>query len=230
MGDVETNVKNGILKLHSKNLFMERIGLTIFVGSLGGKLLRPFKVPQVKGRMITGFLLCLCCVFSGCDILYRALDKEGAEEKQLVGEIIPYEANPVIEEAQALLYLYGYNAGRVDGMLGLRTRNAIEKFQVDNGLKPSRSLDKATWERLNIFKENQLIVDQQLNILLVQKLLKAAGFDPGDMDGKMGAQTQAAVLNFQEAKGLKADGKVGYQTLNKLAGYLTEEMLADDLK
>jgi hypothetical protein len=201
---------------------------TIFAGAPGGKINRQWNAHQVKGRVVAGILLCLCCALSGCDILYRALDKEGAEEKQLVGEIIPYESNLVIEEAQALLYLYGYNTGKMDGMLGLRTRNAIEKFQVDNGLKPSRSLDKATWERLNIYKENQLIVDQQLNVLLVQKLLKAAGFDPGDIDGKMGAKTKTAVLNFQETKGLNADGKIGYQTLSKLAGYLTEEMLASD--
>ncbi|OGX38337.1 MAG: hypothetical protein A3C36_00585 [Omnitrophica WOR_2 bacterium RIFCSPHIGHO2_02_FULL_52_10] len=206
------------------------IGGIIFTGALGGKIYRQWNALQVKGRISAGILLCLCCVFSGCDILYRALDKEGAEEKQLVGEIIPYEANPVIEEAQALLYLYGYNTGKVDGMLGLRTRNALEKFQTDNGLKPSRSLDKATWERLNVFKENQLVVDQQLNIPLVQKLLKAAGFDPGDIDGKMGAKTEAAVLNFQEAQGLTADGKIGYQTLSKLAGYLTEDMSANDHK
>ena len=174
--------------------------------------------------------LWLCCVCSGCDILYRALDKEGAEEKQLVGEIIPYEANPVVEEAQSLLYLYGYNSGKVDGMLGLRTRNALEKFQNDNGLKPSRSLDKATWERLNVFKGNKLIIERDLNVLLVQKLLKAAGLDPGDIDGKMGAKTKAAVLNFQEAHGLKADGKIGYQTLTKLAGFLTEDMPAQELK
>jgi peptidoglycan hydrolase-like protein with peptidoglycan-binding domain len=182
-----------------------------------------------RGKNITrtkwaaGALL-LCCVFSGCDALYRVLDKEGAEEKRLIGEVVLYESNPVVEETQTLLYLYGYNTGEADGMLGLRTRNAIEKFQKDNGLEPSRFLDKATWERLNVFKENKLIIDRQLNILLVQKLLKAAGFEAGGMDGKMGDKTKAAVLKFQEAHGLKADGKIGYQTLGKLAGYLTEEM------
>ena len=206
------------------------MNVSFLIGAAGGKFCRPFHAPQVKGGIAAGILLCLCCAFSGCDILYRALDKEGAEEKKLVGEVIPYEANPVIEEAQSLLYLYGYNTGKVDGMLGLRTRNALEKFQTDNGLKPSRSLDNATWERLNIFKEKQLVIDRQLNILLVQKLLKAAGLDPGDFDGKMGAKTKAAVLDFQKAQGLKADGKIGHQTLSKLAGYLTQEMLADDLE
>ena len=39
----------------------------------------------------------------GCDALYRVLDKEGAEEKELVGEVVPFEKNPTIEEIQMLL-------------------------------------------------------------------------------------------------------------------------------
>jgi len=168
--------------------------------------------------------LWVCGTLSGCDALYRVLDKEGAEEKQLLGDIVPFESNPLVEEAQALLYLYGYNAGKADGILGLRTRNAIEKFQQDNGLEASRFLDKATWERLNVFTANKLVIERQLNVLLVQKLLKAAKCDPGKADGKMGAKTREAVLQFQKSHGLKADGKIGHKTLGKLADYLTEKI------
>lgn len=159
----------------------------------------------------------------GCDALYRLLDKEGAEEKELIGEVIPFEKNLVIEEVQSLLYLYGYNTGKVDGVLGLRTRNAIEKFQRNNGLEPSRFVDQATWERLNIFKDNELVIKGQLNVRLVQVLLKEAGLNPGGVDGKLGARTKAAVLKFQEAQGLKVDGKIGYRTLSKLAEFIPAE-------
>ena len=165
------------------------------------------------------FFVCfiLCFAFSGCDILYRFLDKEGAEEKALVGKILPFEKNDIVEEVQALLRIYGYNVGKVDGVLGFRTRNAIEKFQRDNDLELTRFVDKATWERLGIFKQNKLVVDQQLNIRLIQSLLKEEGFNPGKIDGKIGARTKKAVQDFQKAHSLKADGKIGYQTLNELA-------------
>ena len=165
--------------------------------------------------MIFGTILCLS--LGGCDALYRMLDKPGAEEKALLGEIIPHEKNTVVETAQALLSLYGYNPGEADGLLGLKTRNAIENFQKDNGLVSTRFIDKATWKKLNVFVDNGLVVDRQLNMRLIQTILKTAGFDPGEADGKMGAQTKEAVLKFQKAKGLKIDGKAGYQTLNKLA-------------
>ena len=176
-----------------------------------------------KYRVCLFVCLLLCLSFSGCDALYRLLDKEGAEEKALVGDIIPFQSNAAVEEIQALLYLYGYNAGKSDGVLGLRTRNAIEKFQRDNGLETTRFADQATWERLSVFKENGLVVDRQLNTPLVQSLLKEAGFDPGKIDGKMGPRTKNAVLAFQKAHNLKVDGKIGYQTLSQLAVFLTDD-------
>lgn len=55
----------------------------------------------------------------------------------------------------------------------------------------------------------------------IQMALKNAGFDPGVVDGKMGKMTQAAIVSFQKANGLVADGKVGSKTWSKLAKYLT---------
>ena len=167
--------------------------------------------------------LMLCFALSGCDVLYRLLDEEGAQEKALIGEIVPHEKNAIVEEAQALLYLYGYNTGNNDGILGLRTRNAIEQFQKGSGLKPTRRIDQATWKKLNQFKENKLVIKGQLNVRLIQTILKEAGYNPGTVDGNMGEKTKSAIRKFQERHGLKADGKIGYQTLNKLATYVTAE-------
>ena len=161
-----------------------------------------------------------CSLFLGCDAVYHALDKEGAEEKEIVGEIFPYEVNPAVEEIQQLLKIYGYNPGEIDGSLGLRTRNAIERFQKDLGLNITRYADKETWKKLSIFKQNKLIKDKELNIVLIQQSLKKAGCNPGDIDGKNGPKTKAAIKKFQEKMGLKVDGKVGYKTLTKMLDFL----------
>ena len=55
-----------------------------------------------------------------------------------------------------------------------------------------------------------------MNTLNLQQKLLAAGFDPGILDGIMGRKTEAAIINFQTAKGLDADGIVGPQTLAAL--------------
>jgi len=165
-------------------------------------------------------LVFLVVSVSGCDFLYRLLHKEGAEEKKIVGDSIPLEKNPNIEEVQQLLDIYGYDPGPADGVLGRRTRDAVEKFQTDNGINPSRFVDQATWQRLKFFKDQGLIKEGELNVALIQRLLKVAGFNPGSADGDFGPKTKEAVMKFQKAHDLKADAKIGYKTLAALSKYI----------
>lgn len=53
-------------------------------------------------------------------------------------------------------------------------------------------------------------------IMSVQKALAAKGFNPGKIDGIMGPNTKTAIIAFQKANGLTADGIVGPLTSAKL--------------
>jgi peptidoglycan hydrolase-like protein with peptidoglycan-binding domain len=55
----------------------------------------------------------------------------------------------------------------------------------------------------------------------IQAALKNAGYYLGEVDGKIGRLTQKAIEDFQEANGLKVDGKVGPKTWSVLSKYLT---------
>lgn len=57
----------------------------------------------------------------------------------------------------------------------------------------------------------------------MQTALKAANFYTGNIDGKIGPKTKRAIVEFQKAKGLKADGKVGPKTWIELEKYLTAQ-------
>lgn len=57
----------------------------------------------------------------------------------------------------------------------------------------------------------------------IQLALKQAGYYGGSVDGKVGPLTQKAIEDFQRAKGLKADGRVGSVTWAELEKYLPEE-------
>lgn len=60
-----------------------------------------------------------------------------------------------------------------------------------------------------------------MNTLRLQQILKAAGFDPGLLDGKMGRKTRDALIAWQASKGLLADGVVGPKTLAALGVQVT---------
>jgi peptidoglycan hydrolase-like protein with peptidoglycan-binding domain len=190
---------------------------------------------SLKNNAACGFSLrCVILYFSlllgsgGCDVLYRLLHKEGAQERELLGNVFSPDPNPKVEELQRLLVLYGYNPGTVDGKLGAKTRIAIERFQKDSGLPANRFLDKATWQRLNVFSQSGLVINGEVDIKKVQMILRSAGLNPGKIDGKMGAATQQALMTFQKAHGLKADGRIGFQTLSKLREYVPARQSAQE--
>jgi len=54
------------------------------------------------------------------------------------------------------------------------------------------------------------------DVLHLQTRLQALGYDPGKSDGIFGEKTEAAVIRFQQDKGLKPDGIVGAKTWNAI--------------
>ncbi len=55
----------------------------------------------------------------------------------------------------------------------------------------------------------------------IQTALKNAGYYSGNIDGKVGPKTKAAIEEFQKANGLTADGKVGPKTWAALESHLS---------
>ena len=177
----------------------------------------------MQKKKIFSVFLCFCVVCTcGCDFIYRLLQRSGAEEKDILGEIIAYESNSRVAEVQRLLSLYGYRVGKIDGVLGVMTRDAVAAFQADNELKVSRFVDKATWETLHMFDTYGIVVDGELDIKVIQTALEAAGVKPGPLDGKMGRRTKEAIIQFQTQAELKPDGNIGLKTLKELIKYLPD--------
>jgi peptidoglycan hydrolase-like protein with peptidoglycan-binding domain len=60
--------------------------------------------------------------------------------------------------------------------------------------------------------------DSGASVSTLQRLLAQRGFDPGPVDGDFGAGTQAALVAFQRANGLEADGVCGPRSWAALGG------------
>lgn len=57
-------------------------------------------------------------------------------------------------------------------------------------------------------------------VIKIQTALRNAGFNPGLIDGKMGARTRVVLKEFQKANSLPASGQVDKQTWTLLRKYL----------
>jgi murein L,D-transpeptidase YcbB/YkuD len=63
--------------------------------------------------------------------------------------------------------------------------------------------------------------DSGAQVKLLQRALAALGYQPGKADGSFGPSTKQALVAFQTAQGLTADGVAGPQTLAALKRALT---------
>ena len=134
-----------------------------------------------------------------------------------------------VKTLQERLNAKGYNAGSVDGIFGKNTRAAVIAFQNANGLAADGIVGKLTWAKLydttaalpaaSTATGTQPMVYRGSRgdaVRRLQELLNKKGFDCGAVDGIFGSKTYAAVVAFQKANGLGADGIVGPLTWGKL--------------
>ncbi|WP_302570594.1 peptidoglycan-binding protein [uncultured Clostridium sp.] len=132
-----------------------------------------------------------------------------------------------IRAVQNKLNSLGYVAGTADGYYGNMTRNAVINFQSKKGLAADGDVGPTTWSALfntstsggsgysRILKLTSPLMYGE-DIKAVQNRLNSLGYNAGTADGYYGNGTRTAVINFQTAKGLDADGDVGPTTWNAL--------------
>ncbi len=134
-----------------------------------------------------------------------------------------------VKTLQDKLNALGYNSGNVDGIFGAKTYAAVAAFQKANSLGVDGIVGKLTWGKLYgvgpaMPVETTTVVGRPMvsygsrgdAVRKLQELLNALGYDCGSVDGIFGSKTKAAVLAFQKANGLGADGIVGPLTWAKL--------------
>jgi peptidoglycan hydrolase-like protein with peptidoglycan-binding domain len=86
------------------------------------------------------------------------------------------------------------------------------KQQQKQGTAPATPAQRATEGA----KERMGTSPTSEQVRQVQQALKDKGQDPGAIDGVMGAKTQAALKNYQQAEGLKPTGRLDAETMAKL--------------
>lgn len=160
-----------------------------------------------------------------------ALDKANAQDDE-PSSSAP-EADPAAllkkgdsgESVRALqnsLIVLGYLTGEADGQYGSATKAAVMAFQAASGLKTDGQAGEKTQSAINsavaaITSAGTLKKgDRGDAVRALQQKLSSLGYLSGSADGIFGDSTKNAVMAFQAAQSLSADGIAGSATMAAL--------------
>lgn len=128
-----------------------------------------------------------------------------------------------------------YYTGAIDGVFGANTKNAVVKFQQQHainadgivGYKTEAAIRQATWILVQpVLKQGST----GRAVETLQSILKSVvDYGITSIDGVFGANTQAAVIKFQKASNLAADGVVGAATWKKLSQLKAYDMSPEQI-
>lgn len=130
---------------------------------------------------------------------------------------------------QMILYARGFYTSITDACFGPLTRQAVTEFQKVAKIPVTGKLDADTWATLLGLErttDGAWIAEpccegfkHDKTVLLVQEVLKAAGYYTGGLTWDFGPDLREAVLAFQrDAKALTVNGKADRPTLAWLIG------------
>ena len=120
------------------------------------------------------------------------------------------KANKEVQEDLADLGFYDVP---VNGVYGPRTTAAVKRFQARAGRPVDGIAGPQTMGAINLALGN----DSNDAVDLLQTTLKGLCYYGGNVDGIFGSGTEAALIAFQKAEGLSADGRYGPKTAVALA-------------
>ena len=139
-----------------------------------------------------------------------------------------------VKQLQENLIQLGYMSGTPDGKYGAKTVGAVKAFQKNNGLKEDGTAGPITLKALysgtakeapkgtasatsSVSSTGSLKQGSTgTEVKNLQSKLISLGYLTGKADGIFGRKTTAAVVAFQKANKLKADGIAGVKTMAQL--------------
>jgi peptidoglycan hydrolase-like protein with peptidoglycan-binding domain len=125
----------------------------------------------------------------------------------------------LVSQLQEDLASLGYFNDTNTGYFGSATEDAVMRFQQDTGLPVDGQVGSGTSEAIQqrigtggastSASDTLMLDDSGAQVSELQRRLIDLGYLDGPATGFFGSQTQAAVINFQQANGIAADGIVG---------------------
>jgi len=120
-----------------------------------------------------------------------------------------------VKDLQGALKALELLTGAVDGVFGKRTEDAVRAFQKLRGIEVDGIVGPITWLNIDEADQSEPVLrkgSEGLPVRRLQKRMQLAGFEIPEVNGRLGAKTEAAVSPACFCSALTADGVVGPKT------------------
>lgn len=148
------------------------------------------------------------------------------------------DSSSQVSEVQQQLSQLGYYTGSVTGVFDDATQAAVISFQRSRGLAadgivgnatmsalteqaPASAAPSPTYTPVEASNSDDSLLqlgDSGTEVSTLQTQLQSMGYYDGPISGSFGSQTQTALIAFQQAQGLTADGIAGPRVSAALSG------------
>jgi peptidoglycan hydrolase-like protein with peptidoglycan-binding domain len=137
-------------------------------------------------------------------------------------------APQAVQDVQSRLRQAGVYTGQIDGVWGVDSQAALERYQQGHQLQVTGQLNQATAATLGLDPNALLTVPvaapppppavqlQPGSVRAIQARLRSLGFYNGAVDGVWGDGTQAAIERFQQGRGLQPNGQLNPATVGAM--------------
>jgi peptidoglycan hydrolase-like protein with peptidoglycan-binding domain len=136
--------------------------------------------------------------------------------------------NETVREIQAQLNARGFDAGPADGLMGARTRGAIEAYQRQNGLLATGQPSQSLLQHMQVAAQPAPraaapapAATGPRDVERLQRGLGRLGYEVS-ISGRVDAQTRAAVRAYQRDRQLLVTGDVNEALIEHVRGTLRE--------
>ena len=134
-----------------------------------------------------------------------------------------YDEGTAVTNLQYALYELGYYDGKINGIYGSTTKDAVRQFQINNGLSVDGVAGSSTLKVLYSGSAASVSAptttyttlrygDKGDEVVQLQDALFGLGYMVTEATGVYDDLTVAAVTTFQQRNGLNADGVAGSDT------------------
>lgn len=156
------------------------------------------------------------------------------------GHTIQLRYDPVVEAVQRELAAAGYYKGEIDGVVGRKTRAAIEAYQRAAGIdvtgQPSTGLAEHIRYTREISEASLFTgsikpaadAEARARVRRVQTGLAELAYSPGAINGEMNRTTRKAIMAFQHDRHLPEDGEITDALIEELGKMTGQSDLADE--